>query len=108
MMGHIPETSNAWALPVHTVLTPARGGGGIMTRDASATTGDIEVNNAALRISVKVMPWIPPWLKRLLAGGRRLTIDGNTLDPTLQLLLAIQRRSRTGGLSAADDLEVVR
>ena len=56
-----------------------------MTRDAS------QVTNAALRIVVKVMPWIPPWLKRLLAGGSRVTIDGNTLDPTLQLVLAAQR-----------------
>ena len=59
-----------------------------MTRDAS------QVTNAALRIGVKVMPWIPPWLKRLLAGGRRVTIDGNTLDATLQLMLAAQRSTR--------------
>ena len=50
--------------------------------------------NTALRIGVKVMPWIPPWLKRLLAGGRRVTIDGNTLDSTVQLILAAQRRTR--------------
>ena len=36
----------------------------------------LAVTNAALRIGVKVMPWIPPWLKVLLAGGRRVTIDG--------------------------------
>ena len=73
-----------------------------MTRDAS------QVTNAALRIVVKVMPWIPPWLKRLLAGGRRVTIDGNTLDTTLQLILTAQRSTRTGGLSAADDPRVAR
>ena len=66
------------------------------------------MTNAALRIGVKVMPWIPLWLKRLLAGGRRVTIDGNTLDSTLQLILAAQRTTRTGGLSAADDPGVAR
>ncbi|OBJ00143.1 hypothetical protein A5660_25420 [Mycobacterium alsense] len=54
------------------------------------------------------MPWIPPWLKRLLAGGRRITIDGNTLDPTLQLMLAAQRGTGTGGLSASGDPEGAR
>jgi acetyl esterase len=68
----------------------------------------IAMTNAALRIGVKVMPWIPPWLKLLLAGGRRVTIDGNTLDTTLQLILAAQRRTGTGGLGAAGDLGVAR
>lgn len=54
------------------------------------------------------MPWIPPWLKRLLAGGRRVTIDGNTLDATLQLILAAQRITRSGGLSASGDPKVAR
>ena len=68
----------------------------------------LSVVNAALRIGVKVMPWIPLWLKRLLAGGKKVTIDGNTLDSTVQLILAAQRITRTGGLSAADDPEVAR
>lgn len=68
----------------------------------------LAATNAALRIGVKVMPWIPPWLKRLLAGGKRVTIDGNTFDTTLQLILAAQRRTRTGGLSAANDPEEAR
>jgi acetyl esterase len=54
------------------------------------------------------MPWIPPWLKRLLIGGRRITIDGNTLDATLQLILIAQRRTRTSGLEVDGDLEVAR
>lgn len=68
----------------------------------------VAVTNAALRVGVKVVPWIPPWLKRLLAGGKRVTVDGNTLDPTLQLMLAAQQRTGTGGLSAAGDPEVAR
>lgn len=68
----------------------------------------VALTNAALRAGVNVMRWIPCWLKRLLAGGKPITIDGNTLDATLQLILAAQRRTRTGGLSAADDPEVAR
>lgn len=68
----------------------------------------VAVTNTALRIGVRVMPWVPPWLKRLLAGGKRVTIDGNTLDSTLQLILAAQRRTRTGGLSAAGDPVIAR
>src|ERR1700742_2280290 len=68
----------------------------------------LAVKNALRGVGVKVMPWIPPWLKRLLAGGRRITIDGNTLDATLQLILLAQRRMRTGGLPADSDVGVAR
>jgi acetyl esterase len=68
----------------------------------------LAVTNAALRVGVKVVPWIPPWLKRLLAGGKRVTVDGNTLDPTLQLMLAAQHRTGTGGLSESGDPVVAR
>ena len=66
------------------------------------------MTNAALRVGTKVVPWIPPWLKSLLVGTKSVTIDGNTLDPTIQLMLAAQRLTRTGGLSAADDPDVAR
>ena len=79
-----------------------------MTQGASVIPDAVEVP-AAVRISVQVMPRIPAWLKRLLAGGRRMTVDGNTLDATLQLLLAVtQRSTRTGAASVADDLGVAR
>jgi acetyl esterase len=68
----------------------------------------LAATNAALRVGSKVVPWIPPWLKSLLVGGKRVSVDGNTLDRTLQLMLAAQRLTRTGGLSAADDVEVAR
>jgi acetyl esterase len=68
----------------------------------------VAVTNTALRVGVKVMPWIPPWLKRLLSGGRKIVIDGNTLDATLQLMLAAQGLTRTGGLSDAGDPRVAR
>jgi acetyl esterase len=68
----------------------------------------IAVKSAARGVAVKVMPWIPPWLKLLLTGGRRITIDGNTLDATLHLILIAGRSTRTGGVSADGDPEVGR
>ncbi|EUA34057.1 lipase/esterase domain protein [Mycobacterium xenopi 3993] len=42
--------------------------------------------------------------KRLLTGGRSVIIDGNTLDPTLQVLLAAQRAVGITGLVVDDDV----
>jgi acetyl esterase len=39
-----------------------------------------------------------------MLGGRSITIDGNTLDTTLQLMLAGQRATGIDGLSAEDDV----
>ncbi len=44
------------------------------------------------------MPHIPDRMKRLMMGGRTVTIDGNTLDITMQLVLASQRAAGSGGL----------
>ena len=41
--------------------------------------------------SARRCPRTPDRIKRLLLGGRSVTIDGNTLDTTLQLVLATQR-----------------
>ena len=68
----------------------------------------VAVTNAALRVGVRVVPLIPARLKQLLAGGARITIDGNTLDATAQLMLAAQRRSGTGGLGASGDIDTAR
>ena len=46
------------------------------------------LQSAATTVGLKVIPWVPTRAKRLLSGGRAVTIDGNTLDPTLQLALA--------------------
>lgn len=37
-------------------------------------------------VALRILPKIPDRLKRVLLGGRRVTIDGNTLDTTLQLM----------------------
>jgi acetyl esterase/lipase len=57
---------------------------------------------------MKVTPFIPTGVKRLLTGGRSLTIDGNTLDPTLQLTLAGQRAVGINGLVIDDDAKTSR
>lgn len=64
--------------------------------------------NAASRVTLRQLPKIPERVKRLLLGGRTITIDGNTLDTTLQLMLALQRSSRVGGLVASADIAVAR
>ena len=45
--------------------------------------------NAAAGLTLRGMPHIPEAVKRLLLGGRAITIDGNTLDTTLQLMLTL-------------------
>lgn len=59
-------------------------------------------------IGLRVMPRIPDSVKRILLGGRQVSIDGNTLDTTLQFMLAAQRMSRAGGLVASSDVDDAR
>ncbi len=66
------------------------------------------VLNTAAGVTLRAIPRIPNGLKRLLLGGRSVTVDGNTLDTTLQLMLAAERISGTGKLVASDDVAVAR
>jgi acetyl esterase len=59
-------------------------------------------------VGLRVMPRIPDRLKRILLGGRRVSIDGNTLDTTLQFMLAAQRAAGLGGLVASTDVDDTR
>ena len=61
------------------------------------------MQSVATNIGMKVLPWVPARAKRLLAGGRSVTIDGNTLDPTLQLMLSGQRAVGVNGLVVGED-----
>ena len=63
---------------------------------------------AANKAGIKVIPHLPAVLKRLLSGGRAITIDGNTLDPSLQMVLAAQRATGLQGLTVADDVIATR
>ncbi len=66
------------------------------------------VKNRALsignRLGVKAIPRVPDPVKRLMSGGRAVCIDGNTLDPTLQILLAAQRATGADRLVDTDDV----
>ncbi|MGH3558428.1 MAG: alpha/beta hydrolase [Mycobacterium sp.] len=62
------------------------------------------VQRTATNVGLKVIPRIPSSAMRLLTGGRSVTIDGNTLDPTLQLTFAAQRASGVNGLAVDDDV----
>ncbi|MCW1959030.1 MAG: alpha/beta hydrolase, partial [Mycobacterium sp.] len=55
------------------------------------------------KLGVKLIPRLPDVAKRLLSGGRAVTIDGNTLDPSLQMLLAAQKATGIDGLAVDDD-----
>lgn len=64
--------------------------------------------NALSGVALRVLPRIPDPAKRLLLGRRRVTVDGNTLDTTLQLMLTMQNASGLSGLVASSDIAVAR
>ena len=64
--------------------------------------------NAAAGVTLRALPRIPNAVKRLLLGGRSVTVDGNTLDTTLQLMLAGQRALGIDGLVSSDDVHAAR
>src|SRR4029078_11598300 len=58
------------------------------------------VLNAASGVMLRLMPRIPDPVKRLFLRRRTVTVDGNTLDTTLQFMLAAQRSAGVNGLGA--------
>ncbi|MGE0216803.1 alpha/beta hydrolase [Mycolicibacterium sp.] len=83
---HDPEPTAVVAPPVRRV---------VRRRDVVA--------NKLAGVTLRALPHIPDPVKRLLLGGRTITLDGNTLDTTLQLMLAGQRAMGLDGLVADDD-----
>lgn len=61
------------------------------------------LRGTAFTVGMKVTPVVPVPVQRLLTGGRGVTIDGNTLDPTLRLTLAGQRAMGINGIVTGDD-----
>jgi acetyl esterase len=59
-------------------------------------------------VGVKVIPWVPSGAARVLSGGRSVIIDGNTLDPTLQLMLSGMHAVGIEGLVIDDDVALSR
>ncbi|KUH98992.1 alpha/beta hydrolase [Mycobacterium sp. IS-3022] len=66
------------------------------------------VVNAAAGVTMRALPHIPHAVKRILLGGRTVTIDGNTLDTTLALMLAGQKLAGLDGLVNADEVGAAR
>ena len=66
------------------------------------------LQSVATSVGLKVIPWVPTGAKRLLSGGRSVTIDGNTLDPTLHLALAGLRAVGINGLVQGEDASLSR
>lgn len=64
--------------------------------------------NAAAGVTLRALPRIPDAVKRLLLGGRSVTVDGNTLDTTLQLMLAGQKAAGIDGISGSGDVAAAR
>lgn len=66
------------------------------------------VVNAMAGLTLRSLPRIPNPVKRLLLGGRSVTIDGNTLDTTLQLMLVGMSAVGLNALVASPDAVVAR
>jgi acetyl esterase len=64
--------------------------------------------NAAAGVTLRALPRMPNGVKRLLLGGRSVAVDGNTLDTTLQLMLAEQRAIGIDGLVSSDNVHAAR
>ncbi|MBJ7336321.1 MAG: alpha/beta hydrolase [Mycolicibacterium sp.] len=64
--------------------------------------------NASSGVMLRLLPHLPDPVKRVLLGRRTVTIDGNTLDTTLQFMLAAQRSAGVKGLVASSDVVVAR
>lgn len=61
------------------------------------------MQDVVTNVGVKAIPWIPTPAKRVMFGGRSIIIDGNTLDPTLQLMLSGMRLGGIDGLAVNAD-----
>ena len=66
------------------------------------------LHSVATNVGLKVIPWVPTRAKRLPSGGRSVTIDGNTLDPTLQLALSWLHAFGMNGLVLDQDVTTSR
>ena len=84
-------------------MTQSLPGTGVIGRTAAGRQGSRRQRRSPAS-TLRALPRIPNAVKRLLLGGRSITIDGNTLDTTLQLMLAAQTAVGLNGLIASDDV----
>ncbi len=87
----------------------------LASRAAPASSPSPRAGGAAEKIATKAagvtlrgLPFIPESVKRLMLGGRSITVDGNTLDTTLHLMLTGQRALGLDGLVGNDDIATAR
>ncbi len=79
-----------------------------MTQNATGVRARDAVINKVAAVTLRGLPHIPDRVKRLLLGGRSITFDGNTMDTTMQLMLAGQQALGLDGLVADDDVVTAR
>ncbi len=68
---------------------------------------DIVANKVA-GVTLRGLPYIPEPVKRTMLGRRSITLDGNTLDTTLHLMLTGQQALGLDGLVSDDDVVAAR
>ena len=83
----------------------ALGAKGAPTRLTRRLSG---LQGVVTNVGAKVIPWVPAGAARVLSGGRSVIIDGNTLDPTLQLMLSGMHAVGIDGLVIDDDVALSR
>ncbi len=66
------------------------------------------VLNTLSSVTLRALPRIPNAVKRAMLGGRSVTIDGNTLDTTLQLMLVGMTAIGRNSLILSNDVDVAR
>ncbi|MEO6795106.1 MAG: alpha/beta hydrolase [Mycobacterium sp.] len=69
----------------------------------SAARWTDQLQSTVFSVGMKATPMLPIGVQRLMTGGRSVTIDGNTLDPTLRLALAGLRALGVNGIVTGDD-----
>ena len=66
------------------------------------------VNNAASSLGSRALPLLPDQLKRHVIGRRTITIDGNSLDASLQIMLSAWKVMGVQGLTDGDAPSIMR
>jgi acetyl esterase len=68
----------------------------------------VAVDRVANSLGARALPAVPDLAKRKLIGRRAITVDGNVLDPTLQIMLAARKAMGSENLTDGDQPAVVR
>lgn len=77
-------------------------------RSAFKTSPLAAITDAANGFGARALPRIPDKVKRQLIGRRAIAIDGNTLDPSLQMMLAAWKVMGVHGLTDGNAPTLVR